>query len=112
LEPRFKNPNQKIEKLNGVFLALIVIITFTIPVYSGLRFICTMLGFLVYVLVAAVILKLTICIKLETDGAIAVAKAIEDGDLVEARKCAHFSRRYPTNFTGPQIVSSVIESNG
>jgi len=32
-----------------------------------------------------VILKLTICIKLETDGAIAVAKAIEDGDLEEAK---------------------------
>jgi adenosylcobinamide-phosphate synthase len=61
-------------------------------------------------LVAAVILKFTICIKLETDGAVAVAKAIESGDLAEARKYAHFSRRDPTNLTGPQIASSVIES--
>ena len=110
LEPYFKNPNPKIEKLNGVILALIVIITFTLPVYFGLRIIHTHLGFLVYILVAAVILKLTICIKLETDWGIAAAKAIESGDLNEARKYAHFSRRDNKELTGPQIVSSVIES--
>ncbi len=110
LEPHFKNPKPKIEKLNGVFLALIVIITFTVPVYFGLSLIYAFLGLVVYVLIAAFLLKLTICIKLETDGAIAVAKAIESGDLVEARKYAHFSRRDPTNLTGPQIGSAVIES--
>ena len=114
LEPHFKNPNPKTEKLSGVFLALIIIITFTIPVYLGLIFIYTfsytILGFLVYVLVAAVILKLTICIKLETDMGKAAAKAIESGDLTEARKYAHFSRRDPRNLTGPLIASSLIES--
>jgi adenosylcobinamide-phosphate synthase len=110
LESHFKNSNPKIERLNGVFLALIVIIAFTIPVYLGLRFIYTLLGFLVYVLVAALILKLTICLKLETDWGIAVAKAIESGDLTEARKYAHFSRRDPRDLTGPQLASSVIES--
>jgi len=110
LESHFKNPNPKIEKLNGVILALIVIITFTLPVYFGLRIIYTYLGILVYILVAAVILKLTICMKLETDWGIAAAKAIEVGDLNEARKYAHFSRRDNKELTGPQIVSSVIES--
>ncbi len=110
LEPHFKNPNPKIEKLNGVFLALVVIITFTLPVYFGLRLIFTYLGFLVYIIVAAVILKLTICMKLETDWAKAAAKAIKSGDMDEARKYAHFSRRDNRDLTGPQIVSSVIES--
>jgi len=110
LEPHFKNPNPKIEKLNGVLLALIVIVTFTLPVYFGLKLIYTYLGILVYILVAAVILKLTICMKLETDWGIAAAKAIESGDLTEARKYAHFSRRDNKELTGPQIVSSVIES--
>ena len=67
LEPHFKNPNPKIEKLNGIILALIVILTFTLPVYFGLRIIYAYIGILVYILVAAVILKLTICMKLETD---------------------------------------------
>jgi adenosylcobinamide-phosphate synthase len=49
-------------------------------------------------------------VKLETDWGIAAAKAIESGDLEEARKYAHFSRRDNKNLTGSQIVSSVIES--
>jgi adenosylcobinamide-phosphate synthase len=110
LASHLKNSNPRIERVNGVFLALIVILTFTLPVYFGLRLIYISLGFLVYLLVAAVILKLTICIKLETDWGIAVAKAIESGDLAEARKYAHFSRRDAQNLTGSQIASSVIES--
>jgi adenosylcobinamide-phosphate synthase len=115
LEPHFKNSNPKIEKLNGVFLALIVIAAITVPVFLGVWFTFILLGYtwlgiVVYVLVAAVILKLTICIKLETDGSIAVAKAIAEGDLTEAKKYAHFSRRDPSNLTGAQIASAVIES--
>ena len=110
LEPFFKNRNPKLEKLGGVFLALIVIATFTIPVYLLLHFVSVYLHVLVYVVGASVILKLTICMKLETDWGIAAAKAIESGDLEEARKYAHFSRRDNKNLTGPQIVSSVIES--
>jgi len=110
LEPHFKNPNPKIEKLNGFLLALSVITAFTLPVYFGLKTIFTSLHVIVYVLVAALILKLTICIKLETDWGKAAAKAIESGDLKEARRYAHFSRRDNKNLTGPLIVSSVIES--
>jgi adenosylcobinamide-phosphate synthase len=110
LKPYFKNMNPEVEKINGVILGLIVIITFTLPVYFGLRLIYTYLGFLVYVIVAAVILKLTICLKLETEWGKAAAKAIKSGNLVEARKYAHFSRRDNRELTGPQIVSSVIES--
>jgi len=110
LEPYCKNTNPKIAKLNGVLLALIVILTFALPVYFGLRFIYTWLGFLFYVFVAIIILKLTICIKLETDWAKAAAKAIESGDLVEAKKYSHFSRRDSKDLAGPQISSAVIES--
>jgi adenosylcobinamide-phosphate synthase len=110
LKPHFKNPNPKIEKLNGVLLALVVISVFTLPVYFGLKFIFTSLHIIVYVLVAALMLKLTICIKLETDWGKAAAKAIESGDLTEARRYAHFSRRDNKDLTGPLIVSSVIES--
>jgi adenosylcobinamide-phosphate synthase len=110
LEPYCKNPNPKLAKLNGVFLALIVLLTFALPVYFGLMFVYTWLGFLFYVLVAVILLKLTICIKLETDWAKAAAKAIESEDLDEARKYSHFSRRDSKNLTGQQISSAVIES--
>ena len=110
LKPHFKNPKPKIEKLNGVILGLIVILTFSLPTYFGLSIIYMYLGVIVYVLVAVVILKSTICMKLETDWGKAAAKAIETGDMNEARKYAHFSRRDNKDLTAPQIVSSVIES--
>lgn len=110
LEPYFKNQNPKLEKVGGVLLALTVLIVFTLPVYFGLKLVYTYLGVLVYIIVAAVILKLTICMKLETDWGKAAAKAIESGDLEEARKYAHFSRRDNKDLTGSQIASSVIES--
>jgi adenosylcobinamide-phosphate synthase len=110
LEFHFKNSNPKIERLSGVFLALIVIITFTLPVYFGLRFLYSSLGLLVYILAAAIILKTSFAIKLEADWGIAAAKAIESGDLTEARKYSHFSRRDARDLTGQQIASSIIES--
>ena len=90
LEPHFKNTNAKIEKLNGVFLALIVIAAITVPVYFGMRYLFIFFGAATFVIVAAIIFKFTICIKLETDGARAVAKAIQVNNLAEARKYAHF----------------------
>jgi adenosylcobinamide-phosphate synthase len=110
LEPHFKTANSKIEKFNGIILALIIILSITVPVYFGLYYLYIFLGAAAYIIAATVIYKLTICIKLETDGAVAVAKAIEANDLVEAKKYAHFSRRDPTTLTGPQIGSAVIES--
>lgn len=110
LEPHFKNPSSKIEKLNGVFLALTVIFTFALPVFFGLWFLFTWLGLLFYAIVAIILLKFTICIKLETDWAKAAAKAIASEDLNEARKYSHFSRRDSRDLTGSQIGSAVIES--
>jgi adenosylcobinamide-phosphate synthase len=110
LEPHFKNPDPKIAKLNGVLLALTVIVAFAVPVYFGLWAIYTLVSVVVYAFFAIILLKLTICIKLETDWAKAAAKAIESGDMVEAKKYSHFSRRDSTDLTGSQISSAVIES--
>jgi adenosylcobinamide-phosphate synthase len=110
LEPHFKSPNPKIAKLKGVFLALTVILAFTVPVYFGLWLIYTYLSIFLYVFFVIILLKLTICIKLETDWAKATTKAIESENLMEAKKYSHFSRRDSTDLTGTQISSAVIES--
>ena len=113
LTPHFKNPNPRTEKANGVLLAIVVIAAFTIPTFLGLAAVYLFLGvfgMVIYVIVGALLLKTTICIKLETDGAKGVAKALENGDLEEAKKYHHFSRRDPTNLTSPQMASAVIES--
>jgi adenosylcobinamide-phosphate synthase len=113
-KPYFKSQNATLEKFYGIILALVIIGIITIPTYLGVYsiyiFFGATIGTVVYLIVALVLFKLTICIKLETDGAIAVAKALEVNDLVEAKKYAHFSRRDATDLTGPQIGSAVIES--
>jgi len=110
LKKRLRNQDPKMEKLNGVFLALTVIATFTLIVYIGLKLTHIYLGIFVYIALAALTLKSTICIKLETNWGLAASKAIKAGNLVEARKFAHFSRRDPAKLDGSQIASSVIES--
>jgi adenosylcobinamide-phosphate synthase len=110
LEPHFKNPNPKIAKLYGALLALTVIVAFTVPVYFGLWAIYTLINVLIYAFFAIILLKFTICIKLETDWAKAAAKAIDSENLTEAKKYSHFSRRDSQDLTGPQISSAVIES--
>jgi adenosylcobinamide-phosphate synthase len=110
LEKHLKNPNPRIEKLNGVLLAITVILTFSVPVYLGLWALSTYLTFVAYGVVGIILLKFTVCIKLETNWTKAAAKAIEEDDLVEARTYAHFSRRDAKDLTGSQIGSAVIES--
>jgi adenosylcobinamide-phosphate synthase len=110
LEPHLKSPDPKIAKFYGAVLAIIVIITFTIPVYFGLWIAYAFLPIAVYAFFAIILLKLTICIKLETDWAKSAAKAIQSEDMVEAKRYSHFSRRDSKDLEGAQISSSVIES--
>ncbi len=110
IEPYFKSPSPKTEKVLGVLLALTVIATFTIPVYFGLWAIFTYVSIFLYAFIGIILLKLTICIKLETDWAKAAAKAIKANNLDEAKKYSHFSRRDSRNLNGAQISSAVIES--
>jgi adenosylcobinamide-phosphate synthase len=79
-------------------------------IWTYLGMVWTWLGIITYAIVGIVLLKLTICIKLETDWAKAAAKAIEKNDLEEARKYSHFSRRDSSNLSGAMISSAVIES--
>lgn len=110
LEPHLKSPDPKIAKFYGAVLAIIVIVTFTIPVYFGLWIAYAFLPIAVYAFFAIILLKLTICIKLETDWAKSAAKAIQSEDMVEAKRYSHFSRRDSKDLEGAQISSSVIES--
>jgi adenosylcobinamide-phosphate synthase len=110
LEPYLKSPNPRTARLKGAFLAIIIISVFTIPVYFGLWAIYTFLSYIIYAFFAIILLKLTLCIKLETDWARAAAKAIASEDMTKAKEYSHFSRRDSTDLKGQQISSAVIES--
>jgi adenosylcobinamide-phosphate synthase len=110
IEPAFRSPNPKTEKFLGVLLGLTVIAAFTLPTFFGLWAVYKFISPLIYAVVGIILLKMTICIKLETDWAKAAAKAIDAQDLDEAKKYSHFSRRDSTHLNGAQMGSAVIES--
>jgi len=110
LVPFFKNKKPRIEKFNGALLALITISIAAIPTFLILKFF-QLFQIWLYVVFAALILKLTLCIKLETQIAQHAAKAVKDNDLAKGRECvAMFSRRTVNTLNGQQVVSAVIES--
>lgn len=107
----FKNKNPKIEKINGVILALMVMLIFVLPLYLCLKLINSTLGILFYLPIAAIILKTSFCIRLETELAKAAIQHVKGNNLQKAREHASlFSRRDVENLTGPQVVSAVVES--
>jgi adenosylcobinamide-phosphate synthase len=114
IEPYFKNPEAKMEKFLGVFLGLTVIAMFALPVFFVLWAIYFFIPFwfnlLVYGFIAVILVKTTICIKLETNWAKGAAKAIDESNLPEAKKYSHFSRRESKDLNGAQMGSAVIES--
>lgn len=110
IKPIFKHTNNKIAKINGMLLGLIVILTFALPVYFGLYLLFSYLHIAFYIFFAIILLKFTICIKLETDWANAAFNSLNLSDIEAAREFAHFSRRDNKTLSGAQITSSVIES--
>ncbi len=108
--PFFRNKNPKVEKFNGALLALLTIALAAIPVFVVLK-VFLWLHIVLYVVFAAVILKLTVCIKLETEIAEQAASAVRENDLAKGREAVTmFSRRKVDSLSGQQIVSAVIES--
>ena len=115
IEPYFKSPNAKTEKFLGALLGLTVIVAFTVPTFLVLWSIRTFINFeaislFLYAFIGIILLKMTICIKLETDWAKAAAKAIQADDASEAKKYSHFSRRDSKNLNSTQMGSAIIES--
>jgi adenosylcobinamide-phosphate synthase len=108
--PFFRNKNPKIEKFNGALLAISTILLAAIPVFLVLK-IFQLLQILLYMALAALILKLTLCIKLEKEIAKLAAKAVKENDLAKSREyVTMFSRRKVDDLNGQQVVSAVIES--
>ncbi len=112
-KPRIKNANPRIEKVNGILLCVGVIALFVIPVYFllwGIRQI-PVWGWLLYIVVAAVLLKTTIAIKCMRTYTLPIAEALKSKDLDKARKWLHYIvRRDPNQLDERHIISAAVES--
>lgn len=113
LKPRMKNANPKVERANGVLLCLGVIALFAVPSFAILWAVrqIPVWGWLVYVVVGAILLKTTIAVKCMRTYTVPIAKALEKRDFEEARRWLRYIvRRDPNKLDERHIISAAVES--
>ena len=111
LKPKLKNPNPKIEKANGVLLAITVMLIALLPVFLLLFWIRQSFGSIPYIIVGAVLFKATFAVKGMGQYTKPIAAALKKSDLAEARKWLPFIvRRDPNTLNEKQITSAAVES--
>lgn len=90
---------------------VIVTVLGTTAIAYAILYAFRLLFFPLYIIMAALMLKFTICIKLETKMAVEAAECIENKNVEKGREIASmFSRREPSTLNGRQVASAVIES--
>ena len=111
LKPRMRDVNPIDEKLNGSLLALFVMTLFAVPAYYILLWTRLGLGWLPYIIVAAVMLKTTFAVKCMSQYTIPIAKAIEKSDVDKAKGLLHYIvRRDPATLNERHVISAAVES--
>ncbi len=111
LKPKIKNANPRIEKANGVLLAIILMLVISLPVFLLLFWLRTSLGSIPYIIVGAVLFKATFAVKGMGHYTKPIAYALKKNDLGEARKwLPYIVRRDPNTLGEKQIISAAVES--
>ena len=114
LKPKLKNPNQRIEKANGVLLAIIVMLIAALPVFVLLFWLRQSFGFygqITYIIVGAILFKATFAVSGMGQYTRPIASALKKNDITEARKwLPYIVRRDPNILNERQIISAAVES--
>jgi adenosylcobinamide-phosphate synthase len=110
-KPKFKSANPRVEKVNGVFLCLLVILLVAVPVGLLLWGIRLFTGRIPYIIISAILLETTFAIKCMRQYTVPIAEALKNKDTAKARKGLYYIvRRDPNKLNEPQIVSAAVES--
>lgn len=108
---KIRNSNPTYEKINGILLALSVIILFAVPSYFIVLLTRQFLGEIPYIIVAAVLLKMTFARKCMSQYTMPIAKSIEENDLEGAKRWLHYIvRRDPATLNERHVISAAVES--
>ena len=114
LKPKLKNTDPKVEKANGVLLALIVMFIVALPVFLLLFWLRQSFGYfgqIAYIIVGAILFKATFAIRGMSQYTKPIAKALKNKDLSEARKwLPYIVRRDPNTLNEKQVTSAAVES--
>ncbi len=111
LKPRVLNSNPTHEKAGGVLLALVVIALFAVPAFVILLLVKQFLGWLLYIIIAAIMLKMTFAVKCMGKYTIPIAEGLENHDVDKAKSYLHYIvRRDPSLLDERHVVSAAVES--
>jgi adenosylcobinamide-phosphate synthase len=111
LKPKIRNENPRIEKANGVLLALTIMLVISLPVFLLLFWLRTSFGSIPFIIVGAILFKATFAVKGMGHYTKPIASALKKNDLGEARKWLPFIvRRDPNTLGEKQILSAAVES--
>jgi adenosylcobinamide-phosphate synthase len=112
LKCKLKSPNPKVEKANGVLMALTIILVVSLPIFVLLFWLRLFpYGEILYIIVGAILFKATFAITGMGHYTKPIAKALRQKDLVEARKwLPYIVRRDPNSLNERQIISAAVES--
>ena len=112
LKRKSKSPNPKVEKANGVLMALTIILVVSLPIFVLLFWLRLLpYGEILYIIVGAILFKATFAITGMGQYTKPIAKALKQKDLAEARKwLPYIVRRDPNSLNERQIISAAVES--
>jgi adenosylcobinamide-phosphate synthase len=106
-----KNKSPRIEKTNGVLMALAIMIIAAVPVGILLVVLRFYFGSIPYIIVGAIFFKATFAISGMGQYTKPIAAALKKNDLAGARKwLPYIVRRDPNTLNDRQIVSAAVES--
>ena len=112
LKRKAKSPNPRVEKANGVLLALVIIMVVALPVFVLLFWLRTLpYGEIIYIIAGALLFKATFAITGMGQYTKPIAEALKKKDLAAARKwLPYIVRRDPNTLNERQIISAAVES--
>ncbi len=112
LKRKSKNPNPRVEKANGVLMALTIMLVVALPVFLLLFWLRTLpYGEILYIIVGAILFKATFAIRGMGQYTKPIAAALKKNDLAGARKwLPYIVRRDPNTLNERQIISAAVES--
>jgi adenosylcobinamide-phosphate synthase len=112
LKRKAKNPNPRVEKANGVLMAIFIMVVVALPVFVLLFWFRTLpYGEIIYIIVGAILFKATFAITGMGQYTKPIAEALKKKDIAASRKwLPYIVRRDPNTLNERQIISAAVES--
>jgi adenosylcobinamide-phosphate synthase len=111
IKERLRQGGPVVERLQGSFLAIGVLVLFAVPTYFGLQALHQYFGLIPYLIMSVLLLKTTLAIKAMAKFITPIADAARVGDYGKARQLLrNVVRRNPDQLSDQQVLSAAVET--